>query len=486
MDTKVIIGIIIGTSIVLAAIIAAIASFFTRRSRSGYASTLLECIINTFWKILFMIWYPFQAIIELANGILYRINSWIHDSFDTEKYRKNKEQKLIRKAVSTVLHSHSNLLNTYLNRRVAKVLTLLLQIISFITTYAGFTFFLGTVNPIAPLFMAITVQGGCFYLLNYTSSRKRTGGWKRNFLLGFLLLTSAATSYIGIFDGVVRPVEKIEGQYNEYAYAVKSVIDELKDQEYNTNIDYSLINKSLDIIRHTHSDADQAIQTLTQHADGIDTDKKFPVSWKDKDGIVHQYVTTEKDNEASNQKLDLQAEIGNLEGHFNKLSTYLQSSPSVNETLAACKRIIDAPEKITNSEDKDIKVWNSLKDALYECGVLYGKLYADKPNEAADYYEIMKLDEAIEDAEKRKLLETLYLPEFNEVISNNDTISSNSEKPDENTEADDIDISIGNEPYDEESDMQDDTGFFEWVIDSSYGVINGLNGIVVSKDATRA
>lgn len=370
MDTKIIIAIIIGTSMILVALIAWITSYLTKRSQVKRASNLFNRIINTLWQLIFMLWYPIQTIIELVHGIFYRLNSWIHNLFETENYRKNKEQKLIRKAISTVLHSHSNLLNTYLNRRVAKILTLLLQIISFITTYAGFTFFLGTVNPIAPLLMAITVQGGCFYLLNYTSSRKRAGAWKRNILLLLLIATSTITSYIGIFEGVVRPVEKMESQYDYYTKTVKSIIEDQNNTKYKTNIDYSLIENSLEIIRHTHDDATQAITTFTQHADGINTEKSLQGSWTDSNGLVHPYVIIEEDNEANNKILDLRSEINKLQGHVNKLSSYLNSNPSTSEILAACNNIIANPEKRTNDDDKDKKVWNSLKEALYECDIL--------------------------------------------------------------------------------------------------------------------
>lgn len=432
MDTKIFIAIIVGVSVVVSALIAGAISFFTRKSKPGNAHNLYKRIVNTLWKIPFMLWYPFQTIIELAHGIFYRINFCIHDFFETETYRKNKEQKLVRKAVSTVLHSHSNLLNTYLNRRVAKVLTFLLQIISFVTTYAGFTFFLGTVNPIAPLFMAITIQGGCYYLLNYTSSRKRTGTWKRNILLGMLILTSTITSYIGIYDGVVRPVEKMERQYENYKEMVDNFVDNLINNKYNTYIDYSLINESLDTIKRIHSDASQAIQKLSQQANNIDTEKKLQASWTDRDGNVHPYVATEKDNEASNQKLDLQAEIGNLQGHVDKLSIYLQSNPDANEILSACEKIIENPDKRNQSNDPDVEMWSSLKDALYESNTLFTKRYPNEQNEAADYYETMKMDKAIKDAENRKKLEGLKLPEFDELISEKDDFNSGKKSDDVN------------------------------------------------------
>jgi hypothetical protein len=117
--------------------------------------------------------------------------------FSYQEYVDERMRRLIRTAISDVLHMQTNLMHSFNSRRVTQIFTLLLQIISAFTTYAGFVFFLGTVNPFAPIFMAVTVQGLAYYLMNNASSRKRAGGWKRIALLTLLIIISSTTSYIG-------------------------------------------------------------------------------------------------------------------------------------------------------------------------------------------------------------------------------------------------------------------------------------------------
>lgn len=252
MSKGIMITIIICVMLFLSAIVAGVSAFLSKKQRSTYGDDLLSRIINTLWQIPSLLWYPIQAIIEAAHSIAFRFNTEVHDAFKMEDYVNNRIQKLIRSSVSSVFHSHSNLLNTYSNRKVAKTLTALLQCISFITTYAGFTFFLGTVNPIAPLFMAIVVQGGCYYLLNYAASRKRTGMWKRHILLFVLILTSTVTSYIGIFDGVVQPINLMREQYESYVEVVETIINQEIESTYKSNIDSNKIEKATFFIKkHT-------------------------------------------------------------------------------------------------------------------------------------------------------------------------------------------------------------------------------------------
>lgn len=462
MSKGTLITIIICVTLFLSTIVAGIFASLTKKQSSTYGADLLRRIINTLWLIPSLLWYPVQAIIEVVHGIAFRFNAEVHDTFKTEDYINNRIQKLIRSSVSSVFHGHSNLLNTYSNRKVAKTLTALLQFISFITTYAGFTFFLGTVNPLAPLFMALVVQGGCYYLLNYAASRKRTGMWKRHVLLFVLILTSTVTSYIGIFDGVVQPINLMKEQYEAYAEVVEIIIKQETENTYKSNIDINKIEKAIVFINKTYYDAEKKIQSLTQQIDNIDTKRYVQNTYTDRNGNLISYTTSVTDIDAQNKLAELTAQTDELEINFDNLKSYIETNTKASDIYKVSENIIQNSLESASAENKNI--WNSYIGALYDCYKLYEELYPnakESTNEAKTYYESMKIDEEINIVKNKKEIEDLKLETFEKEILGNDTEIA-------------------------ESENYTFTDLLDKVLSSEVSLIDTFNKMVVSENATNA
>ncbi len=462
MTKGILITIIICITLFLSAIVAGIFASLSKKQSSTCGTDLLRRIINTLWQIPSLLWYPVQAIIEVVHGIAFRFNAEVHNTFKTEDYINNRVQKLIRSSVSSVFHGHSNLLNTYSNRKVAKTLTALLQCISFITTYAGFTFFLGTVNPLAPLFMALVVQGGCYYLLNYAASRKRTGMWKRHVLLFVLLLTSTVTSYIGIFDGVVQPVNIMKDQYEAYAEVVEIIIKQETENTYKSNIDINKIEKATVFINKTYYAAENKIQSLTTQANDINTQRYMQNSYTDENGNLISYTSSVTDIDAQNKKVELVTQAEELKSNLDNLEDYIKAATKASDIYKSSENIIQNSLEAASEEDKN--TWNSYVNALYDCYKLYEKLYPDAKegeNEAKTYYESMKIDEEMNIVKNKKEIENLKLETFEKEILGNDTEITESENY---TFADILDK----------------------VLNSEVSLIDTFNKMVVSKNATEA
>lgn len=69
MSTQVLIAIIIGSASLLVAIVAGIAAVRSKTGDSSPGIILLKRILESLWKVLYIIWYPIQAIIEFFTEL---------------------------------------------------------------------------------------------------------------------------------------------------------------------------------------------------------------------------------------------------------------------------------------------------------------------------------------------------------------------------------------------------------------------------------
>lgn len=96
---------------------------------------------------------------------------------------------------------------------VAAVVTLLLQSISFATTWSGAKTYFSEVFTLAPLFFALSIQCTVFFLCN-SICRKIT--FPRIAALILAILCSSWFSYIGIYNNVNSPEKYLEETYTDY------------------------------------------------------------------------------------------------------------------------------------------------------------------------------------------------------------------------------------------------------------------------------
>jgi len=268
-------------------------------------------------QIPYICWWPIATILHVFFGAIKRLYSGVRDTFSYQDYIDERMRKLVSTAISDVLHTQTNLMHSFNSRGIAQIFTFLLQFISALTTYAGFTFFLGTVNPFAPLFMAVTVQGLAYYLMNNVSSRKRAGGWKRIVLLAVLIIISSTTSYIGIFDGMVKPAVEMQKQYVSYQAAVHSEIISTANFT-KANLEEAK-RKIEDAIAKTNDEIN-AKQTVIAETP---TTKVLQNAWVDNEGNQHANPVTVDDPDKLLEIAKLNGEIKRLEGPKAWLENYV-------------------------------------------------------------------------------------------------------------------------------------------------------------------
>jgi len=451
-------GIIIAIALVLIALATGIAMYVARESNRS--KELRERIVGTLWKVPSALWYPLQGLANLFHGISFRFNSWIHDALNTEEYTRNKVRRLIRHAVGSVLHSHSNLLNSFHSRRLAKIFILLLQTISFIATYAGTIFFLGTVNPFAPLFMAFVVSGGTFYLLTYTSWRKRSGVGIKLVLLIVLLLTSTTTAYMGIFNGVVRPVERMREQYDAYSAAVNSTFERQINAAIHPPFEQALINQIYAALGESRSNANTFITGMQTQIYFMPREQPMQVSWTDAYGNVIIGVSSEEDTDA----LAVIAEIERIVSLTTSRVEYIENllDNDEDEVYNALRAISEDPSKLNNSDDPDVIIYRALGAAITNSQLLLNP-FPDFGAPSTIRIDNVNIQDLIRGTQNLENLNALrQLPDFEAITEPN------------NLTNDDSDITSAT------------VGFLSNILSIGYGFVDYLNRLVVSEDTFRA
>ena len=107
---------------------------------------------------------------------------------------------------------------------VAAGVSLLLQIISFLTTYQGAKYYFKEIFVLAPLFFAIAVQFVVYFLENSIRGRKNATKMMALFLA---ICCSSYFSYIGIYNNVNSPLTYYQETYTNYKNTLQTVYDSL-------------------------------------------------------------------------------------------------------------------------------------------------------------------------------------------------------------------------------------------------------------------
>lgn len=113
---------------------------------------------------------------------------------------------------------------------VSALVSLFLQIISFVTTYQGASYYFKEIFFLAPLLFAMAIQGVVYFLEN--SVRYRIGFTKITALV-LAITCSSYFSYIGIYNNVNSPLNYYRQTYNSYKEALdasyKNIINNADD-----------------------------------------------------------------------------------------------------------------------------------------------------------------------------------------------------------------------------------------------------------------
>lgn len=114
---------------------------------------------------------------------------------------------------------------------VAALVSLFLQIISFVTTYQGASYYFKEIFALSPLLFATAVQSVVYFLEN--SVRHRAGFTKITALV-LAIACSTYFSYIGIYNTVNSPLDYYRQAYNSYKEELEASYTDLKNKTSDT------------------------------------------------------------------------------------------------------------------------------------------------------------------------------------------------------------------------------------------------------------
>lgn len=134
--------------------------------------------------------------------------------------------------------------------------TFALQLISLTTTYRGARYYLLDLNPLAPFLFALVIQILLFY---FSKQAGQHAHMKPTRYMIFLVIVciSVLTSYVGIINNTISPLNDYKNQYKEYQSSFAAAKDELRTL-YGDYVSYeralnSLQNQANQLIQITNS-----------------------------------------------------------------------------------------------------------------------------------------------------------------------------------------------------------------------------------------
>lgn len=139
----------------------------------------------------------------------------------------------------------------------AALASLLLQIISFFTTWQGAEAYFSSAFPAAPLLFAAAVQSVVYFSAN--SIRRKAGAGKITALI-MALCCSSYFSFVGIYSAVNPPELYLQRTYNAYSAELQAVADEINSkQDLNSTAD---INRAVNAVISRYSELDSEKKSL--------------------------------------------------------------------------------------------------------------------------------------------------------------------------------------------------------------------------------
>lgn len=123
--------------------------------------------------------------------------------------------KIYQKCVKSYADMEVSALRNYQEEKCFNFFALLLQIVSFFTTYAGVAMYFGNVFDLAPLFIALTIQG-VLYLTAVSAFRPGRRSRKRRLAMLLCTLISVTFSYTGLVTLANSPLTDYKRAYESY------------------------------------------------------------------------------------------------------------------------------------------------------------------------------------------------------------------------------------------------------------------------------
>ena len=190
-----------------------------------------------------------------------------------EKWNRHRRQmtvkenlKIYQNCVKSCANMETSALRHYEEEKFFHFFALLLQIVSFFTTYAGVSMYFGNIFDLAPLFIALTIQG-VLYLPAISAFQPGRKNHRKRWALIICTLISVAFSYTGLVTLANSPKVDYKRAYESYVDTFQALKDEVASQ--NLEVDTLAANVSNEYLKtiNTLQALDRYINQLTEEAE---------------------------------------------------------------------------------------------------------------------------------------------------------------------------------------------------------------------------
>ena len=190
-----------------------------------------------------------------------------------EKWNRHRRQmtvkenlKIYQNCVKSCANMETSALRHYEEEKFFHFFALLLQIVSFFTTYAGVSMYFGNIFDLAPLFIALTIQG-VLYLTAISAFQPGRKNHRKRWALIICTLISVAFSYTGLVTLANSPKVDYKRAYESYVDTFQALKDEVASQ--NLEVDTLAANVSNEYLKtiNTLQALDRYINQLTEEAE---------------------------------------------------------------------------------------------------------------------------------------------------------------------------------------------------------------------------
>lgn len=137
--------------------------------------------------------------------------------------------KTYQKYVMNFANMETSLLQDFYEESFFKFFALLLQIVSFFTTYAGVAMYFGNIFDLAPFFIAVTIQG-VLYMTAVSAFKPGKKNRRRKAAMFLCTLVSVAFSYTGLVTLANSPATDYKRAYDSYEEVFTSLKNEVKQK----------------------------------------------------------------------------------------------------------------------------------------------------------------------------------------------------------------------------------------------------------------
>lgn len=196
---------------------------------------LLNVIKKSGKKLLAILFWPFSAFIEIlffkveffnscGRGIKWLINKIIKlvkKTFNEleETINKKKRWKKLLVLLGKITTTNTNLMHGYILGGITGVLVILLQAISFFTTYGGTSYYFSDIGKWVPFVFAFVIQ--CTVVtFSLRSSDKTRHKFPQKLVLSLAVIVSILFSYVGTINSAIEPYDEFSNDYRNFEESV--------------------------------------------------------------------------------------------------------------------------------------------------------------------------------------------------------------------------------------------------------------------------